>query len=323
MACPNAQAPTRMRQHPHMSFVTHWDDVELRRFEGGAVRGRFQDLGRAAGSGDGASVARRVLDPGARSSPAHSHARDEEFFFVLAGSGLSWQEGVTHEIGPGDCLLHKPGGPAHTVIAGDEGIDVLAFGPRTLPALTHAPRAGVFLAGPWLVADDAGPERPFLREPLDLGGEPGSRPSTTIHVSDGLAGKMDRGRTRVTWSDVGRATGSTTTGLRHGTIAPGTDGPPLHCHSAETEIFVVLEGGGTLLLGDEEHPVRRGNVVGRPPGTGVPHQFRAGDDGLAFLAWGTREPNDMCWYPRSSKIAFRGLGVRVRVQALEYWDGEE
>ena len=64
-----------MRQHPHMSYVTHWDDVELRRFDGGAVRGRFQDLGRAAGSGDGASVARRGLDPGARSSPHTARAR--------------------------------------------------------------------------------------------------------------------------------------------------------------------------------------------------------------------------------------------------------
>ena len=79
------------------------------------------------------------------------------------------------------------------------------------------------------------------------------------------------------------------------------------------------------LVGDdpETHPVRRGSVVARPPGTGVAHTFRAGGDGLTLLAWGTREPNDICWYPRSQKIFWRGVGVIARVETLDYWDGEE
>lgn len=305
-----------------MTFVTHWDDVEARRIDGGPVHAQWQDLGRAAGL-TSASVKRETIDPGARPTPAHSHGSDEEFFFVLGGSGLSWQDGVTHEVGPGDCLLHRPAEAAHTMIAGDGGLEVLVFGPESPTSLTRLPRARVLRAGPWVIDDDAGPERPFDREPIEIDGEPGPRPATTIHVSEGLERHMIRGRTHVTWLDVGRRTGSTTTGLNHGTIAPGADGPPLHCHSAETEIFVVLDGSGTLQLGEEEHAVRRGSVVGRPAGTGVAHQLRAGPEGLAFLAWGTREPNDMCWYPRSNKISFRGLGVRARVEALEYWDGEE
>jgi uncharacterized cupin superfamily protein len=97
---------------------------------------------------------------------------------------------------------------------------------------------------------------------------------------------------------------------------------PQHCHSLEEEIFVVLAGGGTLVLGDEEIPVRAGNVVARPAGTGVAHLFRAGDEGLSLLAYGTREPGDVCYYPRSNKIAFRGLGVIARLEKLDYWDGE-
>jgi hypothetical protein len=31
----------------------------------------------------------------------------------------------------------------------------------------------------------------------------------------------------------------------------------------------------------------------------------------------------MCYYPRSNKIAFRGLGVIGRLERLNYWDGEE
>lgn len=308
-------------QHPHMPFTTHWDEVPRRRVDVGGLHATWQDLGRAAGM-TGSSVKRLTIDPGARPTPAHAHGRDEEFFYVLGGSGRSWQDGATHEVRPGDVILHRPAEAAHTLIAGDSGLEVLVFGPEAPTALTRLPRAGVFWVGPWWIADDAGEERPFAREPAELDGEPGPRPATTVHVTDAVERAVRRGRTHVTWRDAGRAAGSTVTGLRHGTIAPGAEGPPPHCHSAEDEIFVVLEGVGAVALGEEEHPVRPGSVVGRPAGTGVAHQFRAGDDGLALLAWGTREPNDLCWYPRSRKVSFRGLGVIARVEPVEYWDGE-
>ena len=89
-----------------------------------------------------------------------------------------------------------------------------------------------------------------------------------------------------------------------------------HCHSAEEEVFVVLEGDGTLLLGDEEHPVRRGHVVARPPGTKVAHAFRAGATGISVLCYGTREPNDITYYPRSEVVAVRGVGLLGRVERV-------
>ena len=72
----------------------------------------------------------------------------------------------------------------------------------------------------------------------------------------------------------------------------------------------------------ETIPVRRGHVVVRPPATRISHSFRAGDDGLTYLVYGTREPNDMCYYPRSNKVFLRGLGVIARLEQLEYGDGE-
>ncbi|MBV9007251.1 MAG: hypothetical protein JO181_21475, partial [Solirubrobacterales bacterium] len=48
----------------------------------------------------------------------------------------------------------------------------------------------------------------------------------------------------------------------------------------------------------------------------------AGARGLTYLAYGTREPGDICFYPRSSKLSFRGLGVVARIERLDYWDGE-
>ena len=78
-----------------------------------------------------------------------------------------------------------------------------------------------------------------------------------------------------------------------------------------------------LVLDDEETPVGQGHVVSRPPGTGVSHMFRAGEGGLTYLAYGTREPSDVCYYPRSNKILFRGVNLVARLERLDYWDGED
>ncbi len=90
----------------------------------------------------------------------------------------------------------------------------------------------------------------------------------------------------------------------------------------------MLEGDGDLLLWEEdevvEHQVRAGSVVARVTGTGVAHAFRAGAHGMTALMYGTRDPNDICYYPRSKKVFFTGLGVIARLgESLDYWDGED
>ena len=84
----------------------------------------------------------------------------------------------------------------------------------------------------------------------------------------------------------------------------------------------MLAGDGVLELGDEEHPVRPGSIVSRPPGTGVAHAFRAGSRGLTLLAYGNRRPYDVTYYPRSDKVYLRGLRLVGRIERLDYWDGE-
>ena len=43
---------------------------------------------------------------------------------------------------------------------------------------------------------------------------------------------------------------------------------------------------------------------------------------MTFLAYATRRPNDICYYPRSNKIYWRGLGLIARLEPLDYDDGE-
>src|SRR4051812_28803859 len=151
-------------------MVCHWDEVERERRDVGEMRSWWRDLGGAAGS-TAVGVQRVEVDPGARIGPVHVHAAEEEIFHVLGGSGLAWIDGAVHEIGPRDTIVYRAGGPVHTLIAGDDGLDVLAFGENAAPPLVHLPRAGVLRRGAlWTFAgDDPGPlEREAAAGTLEL-----------------------------------------------------------------------------------------------------------------------------------------------------------
>lgn len=299
----------------------HWDDVPRRERIAGDIYATWLNLGRAAGS-DRIGLNRIQIEPGRRSTPAHVHGAEEEIFYVLDGWGLLWQDGATCEVRAGDAIVHLANRETHTLRAGRHGLDVLAFGQNVPIELCYLPRAQHAWAGPTVVA------APGLQDLFrfdDEAGEfmfpsSGERPANVVALD--AVPMQERGGVRVV-RDIGRAAGSRHTGLRHVTAAPGHLTAPPHCHSAEEELFVVLEGEGVLTVGDAEHPVRPGDVVCRPPGTGVAHSFRAGDDGLALLAYGTREPNDICYYPRSGKVFLRGVGVIGRIEPVDFWDGEE
>jgi uncharacterized cupin superfamily protein len=304
-------------------MVTHWDDIEPRVVDVGDLRARWRDLGRAAGSRR-LGMRRCDIAPGGRSTPAHVHADEEEIFFVLRGEGLSWQDGKGHPVRPGDAIVHRTNEEAHTLLAGTDGLDVLIFGERAASNLAWLPRAGVMWAGPRWLPDGA---HPYAREAaagaLEWPAPEAERPETIVALDDVEARDWGQGDVAAIRRDLGRTAGSVATGLKHVTVAPGALGTPPHCHTAEEELFVVLDGSGELLLGDAAPaPVRPGCAVARPAGTGVAHAFRAGPDGLVLLAYGQRDPSDICFYPRSGKVAIRGLNTVFRVQRVDYWDGE-
>jgi uncharacterized cupin superfamily protein len=305
--------------------LAHWDEVKGYRREAGHLAGTWFDLGTAAGS-VGAGVKRIQVDPGKWSTPAHVEGAEEELFYVLGGSGLSWQDGDAYRVGGGDFLVHLPEGRTHTLHAGSEGLDVLAFGQRLAHGNTVLPRARVAWMSPAFVdVVPIGDDHPYKREAA--AGEPEvgevlERPPSIVNVDDVREVEREHGESLFLERDLGRAAGSVNTGLSRVTIPAGRMGWPPHCHSAEEELFVVLEGRGTLFLAEEEHPLRAGHVVARPPATGVAHSFRAGEAPLTYLAYGTREPNDIAYYPRSNKVSLRGVGVMGRIEQLDYWDGE-
>jgi uncharacterized cupin superfamily protein len=315
--------------------ISHWDDVRTWRGERGHIAGTWWSLtGRTSRS---VGVKRIQIDPEMWSTPLHLEGAEEEIFWVLAGSGTSvqWEgEGdpMGYEVRAGDCLVHLALDACHTLQAGPDGLDVLAFGQRTYAnGITWLPRAGVAWLGETWAPVGAEEDHPWTREaaagPPEVT-ELSPRPGTIVNVADLEPVEHDSATLGRRARFCSREAGAVQTGLRHAEVFPGKLNAPPHCHSAEEEIFVVLDGDGHLLLWEQdgvaEHAVRAGSVVCRLPGTGVAHAFRGGDEGMTLLMYGTRDPNDMCFCPRSRKLYIRGLGLVTRVgEQLDYLEGED
>lgn len=309
--------------------IAHWDDVEARRNAKGEMDAEWQPLGRAAGTVD-VGVNRVRVAPGRLPTPPHSHGASEELYFVLAGTGLAWQDGDVHEVRPGDCVIQRANTFEHTFVAGQDGLEYLVFGTRHPVEVAWLPRSRAIRTGwPWVEGRDDDPwDVEAQAAPLEVG-EPKPRPANIKNVDEvELEGEGNQ-----TWAYLTPEDETDLAGLGWETLPAGKMGSVPHCHSEEEEIFVVLEGSATLHLWPsplraergavkEEHALRPGHVVARPPGTGVSHYFIAGEAGCTMLVYGTRKPNDMAFYPRSNKISWRGLGVIGRVEPLAYRDGE-
>jgi len=304
--------------------VAHWDEVESIRPAKGEMDATWQRLGDAAGT-RGVGVNRVRVEPGRLPTPPHSHGASEEVFFVLAGSGLAYQDGNVHEVRANDCVIHEADHFEHTFVAGPDGLEYLVFGTRHPTEIGWLPRSRAIRIGwPWVEGRDDDPwDVEATVEPLAYG-NPAPRPANIVNVDEVEHGRL---ADRVTTAPLATRERSQLAGLHWERIDPGRRGIIPHCHSAEEEVFVILDGAATLELwqrdGDvEEAPLRAGHLVARPPGTRVSHSFRAGPDGVNMLVYGTREPNDICWYPRSRKILWRGVGVLGRIETLDYFDGE-
>ena len=139
-----------------------------------------------------------------------------------------------------------------------------------------------------------------------------------------------------------RAAGATSAGRqdpaaresRCTTCSPGKLMNPPHSHSAEEEMFVVLEGYGTIELWPHPRAADPSGVATssmqcaratrlRTCRSGTAAQRPRGRRGMRVLAYGTRDPNDIAYYPRSGKVSLRGVGVIGRLEQLDYWDGED
>jgi uncharacterized cupin superfamily protein len=309
--------------------IAHWDEAEPRPIAGEQLRGVRGRLGPLMGA-ERAGLSRYDLAPGERPMPLHAHADEEEILFVLRGSGVITDGKRTWPITAGDTVVWHADGAPHTFVAGDGGLSALIFGSGSDTHLTWLPRAkAMWAATRWIPTD--GPH-PFALEeaagelelpPVDM-----ERPPFVVAFADVPVAERDFSDVRATRRRLGHAAGARRSGLMHATVAPGWHSTIPHVHSGDEELFVVLAGSGELVLHGTDavelsrHPVRAGSLVARPAGGEVAHSFRAGDDGLELLCYSSDDRNDLCFYPRSRKLAANAFGLTFRVDPLPYADGE-
>ncbi|MEO8135649.1 MAG: cupin domain-containing protein [Betaproteobacteria bacterium] len=114
-------------------------------------------------------------------------------------------------------------------------------------------------------------------------------------------------------------------------VPPGKRSCPYHMHYAQEEMFVILEGTGTLRVAGEMLPLSTGDIIFIPPGPEYPHQIiNTSDAPLKYLSISTRETPEIVEYPDSGKFlasAPAGDGtffdvLQRRGDNLDYWDGE-
>jgi len=151
----------------------------------------------------------------------------------------------------------------------------------------------------------------------DMPWEEAKSPTGKFHsfkrdISIALGGKKDTGP----WS------GGHPFDLQMRRVPPGATICPLHAHTAQWELFVVVSGEATVRVDDTRQVVRAGEAFVQAPGTA--HQIiNTGKADVVFYVIADNLPVDSTYYPDSKKWAMKPKLTVFRMQPADYYDGEE
>jgi len=279
--------------------------------------------------------------PGKGMGPLHWHRFEEELFFVLSG------ELTVRELRPGHSDYVEYG-----LGAGE----LVAYPPNTRIAhcsfnRSQAPVRYLALSDGWHTSEiahysDSG--KTLLRGAGVLGAFDSDLP-VAEHIARARAQAAARsvrtltrqqrpawvqGPDRVAERDLengcfgralARAAGATAIFLHSDRLTPGAVSGPLHWHSEDEELALVLEGSPTLRQlrdGEEERMVLRpGDVVAWLPRDKVAHQLlNEGDADARVAVVGTCRPDDVVVLPEQRRFVARGLERSGSMDRAGYWD---
>jgi uncharacterized cupin superfamily protein len=133
---------------------------------------------------------------------------------------------------------------------------------------------------------------------------------------------------------LGRAAGGSGIGCRWYEVPPGCTSFPFHYHCMNEEALYILEGEGTLRIGEKKVAVRPGDYVALPTGPEAAHQLlNTGSAPLRYLCLSTMSTVEVCGYPDSRKVAAMaapapGASPSLRSifreeSTVDYWERED
>jgi uncharacterized cupin superfamily protein len=311
---------------------------------------RYRHLTRAAvGDSYHVGVAIEELEPGRQSSPAHYHIFEEEHVFILEGAVTARLGAERHEMKAGDYICYPAGQKAgHCLVnTGETTCRYVVVGennPNEVCVYTDTNKVLVRPLGRRAIFDMTATRNYWDGE--DTGLPPGVAPPADAAVGEAaVAPKPPIAEASVEWHEDG-VPGSARFGgrskhLTHAAVGPGyrvgvlIESPapgkrlcPTHYHMLEEEHALVLEGQVTLILGEERYELTAGDYVCFPAGRKVGHSFiNAGPGPSRTLMIGERNPNEVCVYPDSNKMAVAALRTEQDIFDMSglrrYWDGED
>ena len=122
--------------------------------------------------------------------------------------------------------------------------------------------------------------------------------------------------------------------LQQRRVPPGASVCPLHAHTQQFELFVVLAGTATIRTATSaaantsewslstSHTVRPGDAFAQQPGTA--HQItNTGTEDFVFFVIADNLPTDSTYYPESNKWQIKPQRKLFRMTEVSYFDGEE
>jgi uncharacterized cupin superfamily protein len=286
----------------------------------------------------------RRVPAGASICPYHSHAAQWEMFVVLAGSGTERVNGSVHPITAGDVYVHAPGTAHQTTNTGADELVVLIIADNPPCDIWHYPDSnkwGLSPHGAWFR-----PMAAHYFDGEDSGGEPAvpvpARPAAFGPPGDFRKLQQDAlpwehwespaKRFRGASKELSIALGAVRNAPPHegghpfdlevNKLAPGDRGCPFHSHAAQSELFLILSGTGTVRTPEGRFEVRAGDAILHPPGEA--HDLtNTGSHELLYFLIADNPPVDIWHYPDSDKWGFRPPRKIFRAAEIDYWAGEE
>ncbi len=331
----------------HLEDVS-WEDWSS---PGGRFHGMSQALSVALGAKENATVGDgghpfdlehgRLL-AGKSGCPFHSHSSQWELFVITRGHGTVRFGGMQREIDAGEAVMHPPGEAHQLTNTGDTALEYFLIADNPPVDVWHypdsnkwgfRPHGGIFQRTDvdYYLGEETGAENRLPRPPAppptgtlarfvtidaipenELSSPKGTYRSFTRDISLALGGVRDVG----TWA------GGHPFDLQQRRVPPGAAVCPLHVHTLQWELFVVLAGTATVRAGEARHTVRSGDVFLQPPGTA--HQIKnAGREDFIFQVIADHHPADSTYYPHSQKWNLKPQRKTFRMIETDYFDGEE
>lgn len=108
-------------------------------------------------------------------------------------------------------------------------------------------------------------------------------------------------------------------------LLPGKFSFPYHFHRNAEELFVILEGEGTLRSPEGYQTISKGDIIFFEEGASGAHQlYNHGNENLTYIDLCTKANIDVCEYPDSEKInILPAMDIFQEGSKVPYYTGEE